>query len=219
MPESEVIPQAPDGDDIHAESVEPDIPAKAEAVPVNPGLLQKIISETEAETAENAIELSPEHAQTLSTLKSNQESKEDRLKTDLEWGEVEAKLRKSPEKLNVLARLIARGGEPTVTARLSNDKFRFDELSPESPTGDRDIDFDRAEQIATELGAELTEPTVYDSFQPKGIVLDKNTWSWLRTTKEVRRTDSASQGKLGRSDETNPNNHSRHGGLRCSLEV
>lgn len=171
------------------------------------------------EGSKAAQELSPEQLNTLTTLKANQTSKETKLKTGLEWSEVEAKLKKSPEKLTVLARLIARGGEPTATARLSNGNFRFDELSEESPIGDRTVDFDRVEEIAEKLGAEPTKFEVYDTFGSKGIVLDKNTVSWLQTPKRVREHGYAYFGRNGRAHKNYVMSPDQGNGLRCSLEV
>jgi len=127
--------------------------------------------------AEIVPELSPEQVQTLSALKSCHKRKENGLQTGLNWAEVEAKLQKSPEKLAILARLIARGGEPTVTAKLSNGNFRFDELSEESPRGHRGDSL--FEYQLKSIGAELMEPDVYDSFRGK-VRLDYSTWSRLR---------------------------------------
>lgn len=166
-----------------------------------------------------AGELSPEQLQTIATLKANFDAKEAQLQTAIKWPEVHAKLKKTPEKLVVLKRLIDRGGEPTLTAQLPNGKFRFDELSAESPAGHRGIDAVRAEEIAKELGAELTEPEVYATFRPKGIVLDKNTFSWLRTTNEVRRTGDAFIGYNGFSGKRYAGARAPYAGLRCSLEV
>lgn len=168
--------------------------------------------------ASAAQELSPESMRTLATLRGNFESREPQLRTSIEWDEVENKLRKSPEKLTILSRLIARGGEPTVTAKLPNGSFRFDELSEESPQGHRDVDYDRAVQIATKLGAVLMEPDVYDSFRGK-MQLDFHTWSWLRTPEEVRNTGDAFAGSRGISCQYDAYGHHPDLGLRCSLEV
>lgn len=179
---------------------------------------QRILTQERALQYSTAQELSPEQAQTLAALKSNQEIKEAKLHTGIQWAEIEAKLRKNPEKLTVLSRLIDRGGEPTVTAKLSNGNFRFDELSKDSPHGHRDVNYDQAAQIATELGAQLMEPTVYDSFREK-IDLDFNTWSWLRTSEEVRKTGLAFSGFKGYSRKRVAYGHFPSTGLRCSLEV
>jgi len=225
------MPQArPDHDFIGALQNVPDrerddtiaaIKAKGDSAPaLDRVMLEALLAIKNAtpEDSQSESELSPERAATLSTLQANQTSKEAKLKTGIEWAEVEAKLRKSPEKLDVLTRLIARGGEPTVAARLSNGNFRFDELSAESPTGNRDVNFDQAEALATQLGAELMEPSVYDSFRGK-IALDQGTWSWLRTSKQVRETGCAFVGGNGSSYKHDAFGHAQDTGLRCSLEV
>lgn len=248
MPGSEPQAQVPDNDDAQAEPVQPDVLAKAEAVLANPearvgdlgeegmAMIRSWIADvrarravatsieadsdshsSQAEPKVNTTELSPE-AQTISTLKANFEAKEGKLQTRIKWAEVEAKLRKSPEKLAVLQKLIDRGGEPTVTAKVGGN-FRFDELSAESPIGNRDVNFDQAEKVASDLGAELTEPTVYNTFKSKGIILDIDTYSWLRTSAEVRKTRRAFYGGRGLSFKGGARSHRQDGGLRCSLEV
>lgn len=238
--------QAPDNDDPNTNRIQPDVLARLEAHLLNPeakageldekdkDLVLAWISDVKARQAVVAstapsigadfdsnsahIELSPEHEITLAKLKANQGSKEAKLKTGIEWAEVEAKLRKSPEKLTILGHLVDRGGEPTVTAKLSNGNFRFDELSAESPIGNRNLDFDQAEKVVSDLGAEFMEPSVYNSFQGK-IALDSASGSWLRTTKEVRKSNYALFGYHGSSTPVHSYNQDQMFGLRCSLEV
>ncbi|MEK9160095.1 MAG: DUF4256 domain-containing protein [Patescibacteria group bacterium] len=175
--------------------------------------LQALLASFEGQT-----QLSPEDLQTISTLQANFEAKEAKLQTGIKWAEVEAKLKKSPEKLTILGRLIEHG-ELTVTAKLSNGNFRFDDLSAEAPIAHRNVNFYEAEVLAAQLGAELMEPSVYDTFRSKGIMLDEHTFSWLRTTKKVPKTRYAKYGHLGFSRNAHAFDHSLAYGFRCSLEV
>jgi hypothetical protein len=172
---------------------------------------------------ENTLtELSPEQAKTLITLKANFDKHPGKF-LEVQWPEVEAKLNKEPAKLATLQKLINRGGEPTVTAKIG-DKFRFDELSKESPVGSRGLNWKQAYENAKTLGegVQLMNKDVYNSFKvEKDILLDPDTWSWLDDSpKEVEKTKKAFIGGGGRVHK----HYLKHNcfpntGFRCSLEV
>lgn len=132
------------------------------------------------------------------------------------WNEVEAKLLLNPKKVPTLKKLIDRGGLPTVTAKLEDGRFRFDELSPESPVEDRNVTRKQAEALAREMGAELMSEDVYRwLFLHKRQALDNRSKSFLKGT-------SASNGVLGQAGAVlphDPYHQDADTGIRYSVVI
>jgi hypothetical protein len=89
-----------------------------------------------------------------------------------------------------------RGGEPTVTDfDKKTGKYRFDDCSVESPMEGRDTTYEQAEQMAQGMGAGLMEPDHYkNKFQKLGKQFDRNSWNWLKTSKEKLKSGYALYG-------------------------
>ena len=196
--------------------------AKESPTAVDRAILEALIAVRDAtpEDSQSGPDLSPEQPPTFQTLKENFESRSEKLKPNFTWEQVVVKLAASPEKLQILARSIARGGEPTPAALLPSGNFRFDELSTESPIGKRNVDWYGAKKESDRLGMKLTEEVVYNSYRAKGIILDSKTSSWLddneRNAKSVGRALSGHHGVALRGGETYKD---QNYGLRCSVEV
>ncbi len=140
----------------------------------------------------------------------------------IKWPKVKKKLKANPEKLDALRKLIDRGGEPTVTAQLDDGRFRFDELSADTPKNPRNVDYKQAVDHALSLGAELTDPDVYASFKGKGIFLDMGvTTCWLKSNKsqDPEKIEYAPNGHAGNFKRPDALFSHKNCGLRCSVVV
>lgn len=164
---------------------------------------------------------------TLNTLKANYD-KSPQLHNGVTWEDAEKVLTKSPESVAKLAKLIARGGEPTVTGE-ENGEIMFDEVSADC-AGPKNIVYDKAAQegitcngnavdIAAELGVKPIAPKRYKALKGKVEGLDVNTWSWVLTDEATRKRGFALDGSFGIVDENSANSHDRAKGVRCSLGV
>lgn len=177
-------------------------------------------------------ELSPEHKKTLKTLKANFDANPE-LHNGVTWADAEKALGKSPESLTKLARLIARGGGPTVTGE-ENGEIMFDEVSADC-AGTKNIVYDKEAQdlvtqggetcngnavdIAAELGVKPMARKRYEALRGKVKGLDENTWSWLLTDEATRKRGVALNGYYGNVYVSNAGNHDEDRGVRCSLGV
>lgn len=135
----------------------------------------------------------------LQTLKSRFSSNRNRHET-IEWAAVEARLRNQPAKLRSLQMMEQTGGEPDVFAvDASTGEFIFYDFSAESPTGRRNLCYDRdaldarkefkpansALDLAKEMGVSLLSEEQYRALQEKGA-FDRKTSSWISTPAEIR---------------------------------
>jgi Protein of unknown function (DUF4256) len=134
----------------------------------------------------------------LATLKARLEAHPARH-PGREWGEVIARLDRSPAALVVLARMEATGGEPDVVAVDPDGAMVFVDCAPESPAGRRSLCFDRAaldarkankpassaEDMAREIGVSLLDEGQYQALQALGP-FDLKTSSWIATPHDVR---------------------------------
>lgn len=140
----------------------------------------------------------------LRTLKVRFEKNMDRHK-DIEWAEVEAKLKANKEKLWSLNEMERTGGEPDVVDYDSNTgDFFFYDCSAESPKGRRSVCYDRealesrkehkpensAVDMAAAFGIELLTEEQYRKLQKLGS-FDMKTSSWLKTPSEIRKLGGA----------------------------
>ena len=140
----------------------------------------------------------------LTTLRSRFEKHMNRHK-GLQWANVEAKLKASPEKLWSLNEMERTGGEPDVVGHdKKSGEFVFYDCSAESPKGRRSICYDHealaarkehkpkdsAINMAAAMGIELLTEEQYRKLQQLGD-FDTKTSSWVKTPAEIRKRGGA----------------------------
>jgi len=151
-------------------------------------------------------ELSPkQREELLKVLKIRFEENMNRHK-GLEWAKVQAKL-EATEKLWSLNEMERTGGEPDV---VDHDKktgeYIFYDCSAESPSGRRNVCYDREGQDAREkkgihpkgnvidmastIGIELLTEEQYRELQKLGV-FDTKTQSWVKTPPDIRKLGGA----------------------------
>lgn len=140
----------------------------------------------------------------LQTLQSRFEKNMNRH-DDLEWSEVESRLKANPKKLESLLKMEETGGEPDVVDYdQKSDEYIFYDCSPESPKDRRSVCYDRealesrkkhkpktsAIDMATDMGIELLTEDQYRELQDLGD-FDTKTSSWLKTPADIRKLGGA----------------------------
>lgn len=138
----------------------------------------------------------------LETLKSRFEKNMNRHK-GIDWSKVQAKLEASTEKLKSLNAMEMTGGEPDVIAQDNKTgDYLFYDCSKETPSGRRNICYDRAGQdtrekqgihpagnaidLAASMGIELLTEEQYRELQKLGE-FDLGTSSWVKTPTDIRK--------------------------------
>jgi hypothetical protein len=145
-------------------------------------------------------ELSPQQREELlKTLQARFEQNPNRH-PGLEWAQVQTRLEANPEKLWPLSEMERTGGEPDVVGRdEKTGAILFVDCSAESPTGRRNVCYDRAAlearkanqpqdsalDMAAEMGIELLTEEGYRQLQQLGN-FDAKTSSWLQTPADIR---------------------------------
>ncbi|MCY0977007.1 DUF4256 domain-containing protein [Chryseobacterium wangxinyae] len=124
---------------------------------------------------------------------------------NLNWTEIEEKLKANPSKLWSLNQMEISGGEPDVVDYdKKTDEFLFFDCSPESPKNRRSFCYDREAldsrkenkpqndvlTYASEIGIEILDETQYRFLQTLGK-FDLKTSSWIKTPKEIRELGGA----------------------------
>lgn len=118
---------------------------------------------------------------------------------DIQWAEVEGRLRSSPEKLWSLNEMAESGGEPDVVKRRKEGTLLFVDCSNESPSGRRNLCFDQealnkrqknkpqgsAMERAKEMGITMLSETEYRELQQL-MALDLKTSTWIQTPEKIR---------------------------------
>ncbi len=184
-------------------------------------------------------ELSPELQQTLLTTLKSRFTTNSKLHPNTNWADVERALLASPETLWSLQKLEETGGEPDVFLD-EEDAFVFGDTSSESPSGRRNVVFDKE---AEDLERKNNPQAVFngnaadkvqewnvdfmDELQYRGLQkfkqLDRNTWSWLKTPQDIRKAGDALVGDRGNFGvNVNQGSALRHRGnfgFRCALRV
>ena len=127
------------------------------------------------------------------------------LHPDLDWVEVEKRLREFPDAIAVLQKMEESGGEPdTIGYDEKTGKLIFCDCAKESPSGRRSLCYDEkalqgraknppsgsAEQKAKEIGVSLMTEELYRRLQSLGS-FDLKTSSWIATPDEIRRLGGA----------------------------
>jgi len=122
------------------------------------------------------------------------------LHPDLEWVEVEHRLRKAPTAIAVLQKMEESGGEPdTIGYDKRTGKLIFCDCAKESPFGRRSLCYDEkalqgrsknppsgsAEQKAKEIGVSMMTEELYRKLQSLGS-FDLKTSSWIATPDDIR---------------------------------
>ncbi|MDP9193939.1 MAG: DUF4256 domain-containing protein [Acidobacteriota bacterium] len=140
----------------------------------------------------------------LSVLKDRFEKNMNRHK-GLAWAKVQAKLEASAEKLRSLHEMERTGGEPDVVDHdQDSGEYIFYDCSAESPTGRRNVCYDRealdarktfkpdnnALDIAAAIGIELLTEKQYRQLQKLGA-FDTKTSSWIETPAAIRKLGGA----------------------------
>src|SRR3990167_7122766 len=145
----------------------------------------------------------------LNTLKARFEANMERDK-GIEWSKVKAKLEASPEKMWSLNEMERTGGDPDVVGYdEKTNEYIFNDCSKESPTGRRNISYDREAQeeakkagntangnavdIAKAMGIEILTREQYMQLQ-KLESFDWDTWSWIKTSNDIRAAGYALDG-------------------------
>ncbi|MDF3822916.1 DUF4256 domain-containing protein [Leptospira sp. 96542] len=149
--------------------------------------------------------LSPEQVSSLlNTLKDRFEKNPNRHK-DVQWKNVEQKLKSKPNQLYSLYEMERTGGEPDVVSlgKKTGEIFFYD-CSEESPKGRRSVCYDKeglesrkdhqpinsAIEMAKEMGIELLTEEQYRELQKLGN-FDNKTSSWVLTPKNIRKLGGA----------------------------
>jgi hypothetical protein len=153
----------------------------------------------------NKKELSPKQLEELiRTLKARFEQNMKRH-TDVEWTQVEAKMKANAEKLRSLHDMEKTGGEPDVVGQdKKTGEYIFYDCSAESPKDRRSLCYDAesldsrkenkpkgsAVELATEMGIELLTEEQYRDLQKVGN-FDTKTSSWVKTPPNIRKLGGA----------------------------
>src|SRR5215469_15167238 len=140
----------------------------------------------------------------LRTLKVRFEKNMNRHK-DLEWAQIEAKLKANAEKLWSLHEMERTGGEPDIVAYdQETGECVFYDCSQESPKSRRSLCYDRAAlnsrkehkpkdnaiDMAAAIGIELLTEEQYRQLQKLGP-FDTKTSSWVETPSPIRKLGGA----------------------------
>ena len=122
------------------------------------------------------------------------------LHPDLEWPEVERRLREAPAAIAVLQRMEESGGEPdTIGYDTQTRKLIFCDCAKESPVGRRSLCYDEkalhgrtknppsgsAERKAKEIGVSMMTEELYRRLQSLDS-FDLKTSSWIATPDDIR---------------------------------
>lgn len=150
-------------------------------------------------------ELPAERVEELITILKNRFAKNMKRHLDLEWKEVEARLRAQTHQLWSLNEMEETGGEPDVVSLdPETGKYYFMDCSAESPKGRRSLCYDgealearkenkpqnSAIDLASEMGIELLTEAQYRSLQKLGK-FDEKTSSWIKTPDPIRKLGGA----------------------------
>lgn len=154
------------------------------------------------------------------------------------WVDVQRSLEADPAKLWSLQQMETNGHAPDVYME-DDGAYYFGTCSVETPEAHRNIVFDAEAQaylaehcpqetcngnavdIAAAMGIDLMDETQYRHLQTLGR-FDVQTWSWLKTLDEIRRSGFALCGDHGDEDMVHQNgayDHSPDGAFRGSLRV
>ena len=124
---------------------------------------------------------------------------------DINWEEVEKRMRENADKLTSIVYMEQTGGEPDVIGKdPESGKFIFCDCAPESPAGRRSLCYDKKAlderkehkpagnvlDAAATMGIELLNEDDYRFLQKKGA-FDTKTSSWIATPDSIRKLGGA----------------------------
>ena len=127
-------------------------------------------------------------------------SEQKELHPDLEWSEVEQRLREVPAAITILQKMEETGGEPdTIGYDVKTGKLIFCDCAKESPVGRRSLCYDEkalqgrtknppsgsAERKAKEIGVSMMTEELYRRLQSLDS-FDLKTSSWIATPDDIR---------------------------------
>jgi len=139
----------------------------------------------------------------IKTLQTRFEKNKTRHK-EIKWADVEARLKKNPDKLATLHEMERTGGEPDVVGKTNKGEIIFFDCSPESPKDRRSLCYDQAAlnsrkeakpkdsavNMATKMGVDILTEEQYRDLQKLGE-FDLKTSSWVSTPDKVRKLGGA----------------------------
>lgn len=156
-------------------------------------------------TSHQQNDLTPvQHGELLNKLKTRFDNNPERHK-GIDWTNVQAKLKASPEKLWSLYEMEKSGGEPDVVGQdPKTGEYIFYDCSAETPKGRRSCCYDReglesrkehqpetsAMDASAEMGITLLTEEQYRHLQTVGE-FDTKTSSWLQTPDAIRKLGGA----------------------------
>lgn len=150
-------------------------------------------------------ELSKEQTESLLKILKGRFEQNRHRHNELEWSELESRLKVRPEKLWSLSQMEETGGEPDVIgSNKKSNEFIFFDCSVESPKGRRSVCYDSkalesrkehkpknsATGMASGMGIELITEEQYHELQQYGT-FDTRSSSWILTPSEVREAGGA----------------------------
>lgn len=151
------------------------------------------------------MELAPEEREQLITQLRTRFIKNPERHKGIGWETVQQKLESDPLKLRSLYEMERTGGEPDVVGHdKATGRYVFNDCSPESPDGRRNLCYDRealdsrkefkpsdsALDVAAGMGIDLLTEEEYFYLQSLGS-FDTKTSSWLKTPADIRKHGGA----------------------------
>lgn len=142
----------------------------------------------------------PEQAKPILMLLKKRFEENENRHTDLEWPEIENKLKANLDKLWSISQMEISGGEPDVIGyNKESNEYIFCDCSDETPKGRRNVCYDReglesrkehkpeknAIDMADEMGIDMLTEEQYIKLQEIGE-FDTKTSSWIKTPAELR---------------------------------
>lgn len=149
--------------------------------------------------------LSPQQTEELLAALQLRFEKNKQRHKNLNWNDVNTRLKNKPEKLWALHQMELTGGEPDVIAfDKKTGEYIFYDCSAESPAGRRSLCYDRQAldarkenkpknnvmDMAAAMGIELLTEGQYRELQQLGK-FDSKTSSWIQTPAEIRKLGGA----------------------------
>jgi hypothetical protein len=150
-------------------------------------------------------ELSPKQRDELISILRGRFEKNANRHKNIEWTNVESRLKANAEKLWSLYEMERTGGEPDVVSHdRKTDEYIFYDCSAESPAGRRSFCYDdealesrkehkpksSATEMAAAMGIELLSEEHYRELQKLGK-FDAKTSSWIKTPDAIRKLGGA----------------------------
>ena len=155
--------------------------------------------------AKQAVNLSNQQIEEILAILEKRFLKHMHRHEGIKWKDVQSRLEKNPEKLYSLYEMEITGGEPDIiNYDKADDKYVFYDFSAESPSGRRNLCYDRealearkkfppsnsALEMAAKMGIEILSEAEYRELQKHGN-FDTKTSSWVKTPEKIRKLGGA----------------------------